>query len=104
MSTWFSEYRVRCLAQRIAPRIMPSVAAAISQAINATISAELPALLMDELRNEIPEFVPKHSVALRRDRDAAIRAQYNGRNAKELSTRFGVSVSSVFKIVKVGRL
>jgi hypothetical protein len=65
MSTWFSEYRVRSLAERSAPRIAPKVEAALL----ACIRAELPALLMDELRNEIPEFVPKHSVALRRDRD-----------------------------------
>ena len=96
MSTWFSEYRVKGLAERIAPKIAPKVEAALL----ACIRAELPALLMDELRNEIPEFVPKHSVALRRDRDNLIRARFNGRNAVELSGQFGLSAKQVMRIAR----
>ncbi len=97
MSTWFSEYRVRKLAERIADRIAPSLAPDES----VTLRHQLPALLMDELRNELPEFTPKRSVSARRDRDAAIRSQYTGHNCRELSARFGISVSMVFKIVAI---
>lgn len=94
MSTWFSEYRVRSLAEHITPRIAPKVEAAIL----ACIRAELPGMLMEELRREIPEFTPKHSVALRRDRDNLIRARFNGSNAAELSGQFGLSIKQVIRI------
>ena len=97
--TWFSEYRIRSLAERIAPRIMPSVAAAVSQAIHAAIFAELPGLLMDELRRDIPEYTPQRSVSLRRDRDNGIRAAFTGRNYRELSVKFGVSIKTVRRVV-----
>jgi hypothetical protein len=96
MSTWFSEYRVRSLAERIAPRIAPKVEAALL----ACIRAELPGMLMDELRREIPEFTPKHSVALRRDRDNLIRARFTGRNAVELSHQFGLSAKQIMRIAR----
>ncbi len=96
MSTWFSEYRVRTLAEHIAPRIAPKVEAAIL----ACIRAELPGMLMDELRKDIPEFTPKRSVALRRDRDNLIRARFTGRNAAELSGQFGISIKQVLRIAR----
>jgi len=96
MSTWFSEYRVKSLAERIAPKIAPKVEAALL----ACIRAELPALLMDELRNELPEFTPKHSVSLRRDRDNLIRARFNGRNTVELAGQFGLSAKQVLRIAR----
>lgn len=96
MSTWFSEYRVKCLAERIAPKIAPKVEAALL----ACIRAELPAMLMDELRRDLPEFTPKHSNSIRRDRDNMIRARWNGRNAAELSTQFGLSIKQVTRIAR----
>lgn len=100
MSTWFSEFRVRSLAERIAPKIAPK----IELAMIAAIRAELPGLLMEELRLEIPEHVPKGSVSAKRLRNEAICAQYTGQNVKELSTRFGLSPSAIFKIVAGGRV
>jgi hypothetical protein len=101
MSTWFSEYRVRSLAERIAPRIAPKVEAALL----ACIRAELPGMLMEELRNEIPDYTPKlkNSVALRRDRDNLIRARYTGHNSIELAHQFGLSVRHIRNIVGVGK-
>jgi len=96
MSTWFSEYRVRSLAERIAPKIAPKVEAALL----AVIHAELPGMLMEELRKDLPEFTPKHSVALRRDRDNLIRARYNGKNVIELAHQFGISPKQVHRIGK----
>lgn len=94
MSTWFSEYRVRTLAERIAPRIAPKV----EEALLAVIRAELPGMLMEELRLEIPEFTPKKSLSMRRDRDNLIRARYNGTNAAELSHQFGISIKQIMRI------
>lgn len=96
MSTWFSEYRVRSLAERIAPRIAPKVEAALLDCIR----AELPALLMDELRRDLPEFTPKHSTALRRERDNLIRARFTGRNAVELAGQFGISAKQIMRIAR----
>jgi len=96
MSTWFSEYRVKCLAERIAPKMAPKIEAALLDCIR----AELPAMLMDELRRELPEMTPKHSQAIRRERDNLIRARFNGNNAAELSTQFGLSIKQV---VRIGR-
>lgn len=99
MSSWFSEFRVRTLAERIAPRIAPKV----ESALLAVIRAELPAMLMEELRREIPEFTPKGSASRRRERDNLIRARYNGANAGELAGQFGLSASQVRRIAAVGR-
>lgn len=96
MSIWFSEYRVRCLAERIAPKIAPKVEAALVAAIR----AELPALLLEELRNEIPEYVPKMGSTVRRDRNAAIVAEFTGRNVKELSAKWKLSRQAIWNIVR----
>lgn len=98
MSTWFSEYRVRSLAERIAPRMAPKVEAALL----AVIRNELPGMLMDELRKDIPEFTPKNSTALRRQRDMLIRARFDGTNTVELAGQFGVSARQVQRITRGG--
>jgi hypothetical protein len=95
MSTWFSEYRVRTLAEHIAPRILPKVEAALGNVFR----EHLPGMLMEAIRAEIgTEHAPKGSAAARRDRDALIRARYNGRNAVELSAQFGLSAKQVTRI------
>jgi hypothetical protein len=97
MSTWFSEYRVRTLAEHIAPRIQPKVEAAIAEVFR----AHMPGLLMEAIRAEIGfEHAPKGSAAARRDRDNLIRSRFNGRNAVELAGQFGLSVKQV---VRIGR-
>jgi hypothetical protein len=70
----------------------------VEAALLACIRAELPALLMDELRADLPEFTPKYSVSLRRDRDNLIRARYNGENAVELAGQFGLSPKQITRI------
>ena len=96
MSTWFSEYRVRTLAEHIAPRIQPKVEAAIAEVFR----AHMPGLLMEAIRAEIgTEHAPKGSASGRRDRDNLIRARFNGRNYKELADQFGVSARHIRNIV-----
>lgn len=97
MSTWFSEYRVRTLAEHIAPRIQPKVEAAIAEVFR----AHMPALLMEAIRAELgTEHAPKGSAAGRRDRDNLIRARFNGRNAVELAAQFGLSAKQIMRIAR----
>lgn len=97
MSTWFSEYRVRTLAEHIAPRIQPKVEAAIAEVFR----AHMPGLLMEAIRAEIgTEHAPKGSAAGRRDRDNLIRARFTGRNATELSAQFGLSAKQIMRIAR----
>lgn len=51
MSVWFSEYRVRCLAQRLEPRIQQI----IERIVLGVVCAELPALLIAELERDLAE-------------------------------------------------
>ncbi len=95
MSIWLSEFHVRSLAERITPKIAP----AVERAVLAAVRAELPGLLMTELRDLLPECTPKGSVSARRDRDAAIRANFTGRNQRQLSAQFGLSIKQISRIV-----
>jgi hypothetical protein len=96
MNNWFSEYRVRALAENIAPKIAPKVEAVLLECIR----AELPALLMDELRKALPEHTPKHSASMKRQRDGLIRARYNGSNASDLGSQFGLSAKQIARIAR----
>lgn len=97
MNLWFSEYRVRALAESIAPQIAPRVEAAII----ATIRAELPRLLMDELRRELPEHTPNGSNSQRSMRDKAIRMEFTGTNARALADKYRISYRQVRRILNV---
>ncbi len=76
----------------------------IEQAVTAAIRTVLPDVIEGILRSQYPGeqvrfYVAKKPVGQRRDRDAAIRAEYNGRNAKALATKYGISARMVFNIV-----
>jgi len=95
-----SDFMLRSLAAACAPRI----AAKVEAAVLATVRDELPGTIEAVLREQFPGetlrmYIPKKPVTLKRDRNAAIRAQYNGHNVKALSTSFGLSPSMIFKIV-----
>ena len=84
MSTWFSEYRVRTLAEHIAPRILPKVEAALGNVFR----EHLPGMLMEAIRAEIgTEHAPKGSAAARRDRDALRRRMRRDRDGGALRVR-----------------
>jgi Mor family transcriptional regulator len=64
----------------------------------------LPDVIEGILREQYPGeqvkfYVAKKPGNLRRERDAAIRAEYNGRNARALATKYGISARMVFNIV-----
>ena len=98
MSVWFSEYRVSTITRHIAPQLMPRVQLAVHAAIKQVIDDELPGMLREALRNEIPEMVAKRSPSGQRDRNEAIRARYNGHNAKSLASEFSISIRQVMRI------
>ena len=99
-SAWFSDLRVRNLTNHIAPRIYPHVERAVASAIHETISAQLPGLLMEALRRELPDAVPKHPAAWRRDRRAGVLREWNGHNKRELAVKYGVALRTVQRWVK----
>lgn len=100
MGVWFSEYRVRCLAEYIAPRIMPR----IGSALNEVFKVQLPGLLMEAIRAEISTaYAPKGSVSARRERDNLIRARFNGRNAGDLAEQFSLSSRHVRRIARIAK-
>ena len=91
-----SDYLIRNLALACAPRIAAKVEAVVMQ----TVRDELPGALENVLREmyageTLHLYISKASVSGRRDRDNAIRAAWNGRNGKELSTQFGLSIKQV---------
>lgn len=97
MSSWLSEYRVRCLAEYIAPRILPKMDAAV----NEVFKVHLPGLLMEAIRAELgTEHAPKGSVSARRARDNLIRTHFNGNNSGELAKQFSLSRKQVLRIAR----
>jgi Mor family transcriptional regulator len=76
----------------------------IEQAVNTAIRTVLPDVIESILREQFPGeqvqfYVAKKPATMRRERDSAIRAEYNGRNAKALATKYGISARMVFNIV-----
>lgn len=99
-----SELTLRDLAAACAPRI----AAKVEQVVVATVRAELPAVLEQVLAEQYPgetfkHYAAKRPASMRRERNIAIRAAYNGHNAAALARQFGVSARMIFKIVNPGR-
>ena len=76
----------------------------IEQAVTAAIRTELPGVIESILREKYPGeqltiYVAKRSASSRRDRDQAIRAEYNDSNVKALAAKYGMSVRMVFNIL-----
>ncbi len=90
-----SNYLIRTLADAIATRISDHPAHSPAE-----LAKEIEAVFHERYAGETVQlYVPKLPAAIRRDRRAAIVAQYNGHNVKELAHRFGISQSAVFKIL-----
>lgn len=95
-----SDLMLRTIAAACAPRI----AARVEQAVVSTVRAELPTIIEAVLRETYPGetlrlYVSKKPGAMRRLRDDAIRAEYNGRNVAALAKKFEMSPRTVFRIV-----
>ena len=80
----------------------------IEKAVNQALRAELPGVIESILRDMYPGetlrlYVPKRSVTSRGERDRLIRQEYNGRNVKQLATKYGLTPRMVFNVVAAGR-
>ena len=95
-----SDFMIRSLAAACATKLASTVEAAVVKTVRDQLPGAIEAVLREQYPGEtVRIYVPKRSVSSRRDRDAAIRTQYNGRNVQELSARFGLSRAMIFRIV-----
>jgi Mor family transcriptional regulator len=93
-------------AQTLMIRDLATAAAAhpkIESAVNEALRRELPGVIEEILSiqyggQRIEIYVAKHSASSRRDRDNAIRAKFNGRNAIALSKEFKLSTRQIMRI------
>lgn len=94
-----SDLMIKNLAAACAPRIAERVETVVVE----TVRAELPAIIEAVLRERFPGqslrlYVSKHPGGMRKVRDEAIRAKYNGSNVRALAAEFGLSMRQVFRI------
>lgn len=78
----------------------------IEQAVRTAIGQELPYVIEDILSDMYPGedvkiYSPKKPTYARRERDEAIRMEFNGHNAKLLATKYLISVSQVHRILQL---
>lgn len=93
-------------AERLMLRDLAEAAAthkSIEMAVTSAIKTALPTVIEEILSQkyggqEITIYVAKRSASSRRDRDNAIRAKFNGRNAQILATEFKMSVRQIMRI------
>lgn len=76
----------------------------IEQAVRTSIAAELPTVIEDILSEmypgeEVKIYSPKQPTHARRDRDTAIRMEFNGHNIKALASKYNLSASQVHRIL-----
>ena len=94
-----SEFMIRKLAAACAPKIAEKVEAAVLATVRTELAGTIEAVLREQFPGEtVRLYIPKRSSASRRDRDAAIRAKYNGRNVRQLATEFKLSPKQIHRI------
>lgn len=90
---------LRDLSNRIASH--PRIETAVMQAIRTELPTVIEMILSEMYPGEtVRLYAPKKPVALRRERDAGIRAEFNGRNAKALAEKYRISARMVMNIVR----
>ena len=88
---------LRDLSNRIADH--PRIETAVMKAIRAELPIVIETILCELYPGEtVRIYSPMKPVHMRRQRDEAIRAEYNGRNAKALSKKYGPSPSQICRI------
>jgi len=94
-----SDLMLKNLAAACAPRIAEHVETAVKDAVNSHLPAIIEAVLRERYPGEtLRLYVSKRPGGMRRVRDEAIRAKFNGRNVKELANEFHLSMRQVFRI------
>jgi len=70
------------------------IAAAVAQSVDVRTAIEIAETVEARLTQK-----PAEAPLTREERDARLRAEWNGRNVKELMKRYGVSRSTVYRAV-----
>jgi Mor family transcriptional regulator len=97
-----SDLMIRNLAIAAAEKLAGKVEAVVQQTIREQLPSAVEAVLREQYPGEtVRIYVPRRSLQMRRERDAAIRAMYNGHNAKAIAHQFGISARMVFNIVGI---
>jgi len=78
----------------------------IEKAVRTAIGAELPHVIEDILSEmypgeEVKIYSPKKPTHTRRERDEAIRLEFNGSNVKLLAAKYSISASQVHRILQL---
>lgn len=91
---------LRDLANRVSAH--PRLDAAVMKAIRIELPIVIETILSEMYPGDtVRIYAPKKPVAMRRLRDEAIRAEYNGSNAKALSKKYGTSASQICRIANL---
>lgn len=96
------------LLRELTDACAPKITAKVAEVVVNTIRSELPSMIEAYLCEKYPgerisHTVTRRPVGMRRMRDQAIRAEYTGRNVKELAKKYGLSARMVFKIVSLAK-
>jgi Mor family transcriptional regulator len=95
-----SDLMLKNLAAACAPRLAERVDTVVRETVRAELPAIIEAVLRESYSGEtLRLYVSKRPGGMRKVRDEAIRAKYNGRNLKVLAHEFGVSLRQAFRIV-----
>ncbi len=79
----------------------PQIEAAVTGAIRTVLAGVIESILREQYPGErVSFYVAKRPASARRDRDAAIRAEFTGANIRALSVKYGLSQMQVYRIVK----
>jgi len=70
------------------------IAAAVALSVDVRKAVEIAATVESRLTHK-----PAEAPLTREERDTRLRAEWNGRNVKELMKRYGVSRSTVYRVV-----
>lgn len=95
-----SDLLIRQLAEACAPRIAPAVEAAVVATVRTELPLVIDAVLREMFQGEsIKLYISKKPRSVRKMRNDAIRAEYNGNNVKALAKKHGIAPRTVYRIL-----
>ena len=91
---------LRILANQISTH--PRIESAVMSAIRTELPIVIELILSEMYPGEsVRIYAPKKPVQMRRQRDDAIRLEYNGHNVKALGKKYGISPAQIFRVVRL---
>lgn len=99
-----SDLLLRDLAEECAAKMVDPITKAVVDHIRANLATTVQAVLRERYAGEnLKIYVAKASASMKRLRDDGIRAEFNGRNCRELAAKYGVSMRQVQRIALTRR-